>query len=80
MKPETIDVPIRLTLDGAEVRRLHLEPGDVVVVNVDSVSQFKAVEMRDLLARTFTENKVIVLGGGVTIDVIEGGQPESETT
>lgn len=72
MEAEKIDIPVRLTLadSGSEITRLHLDPGDTLIV---SLKERITAEQSRLLAgqvkEHFPDNEVVVLHGGMTLSV-----------
>jgi hypothetical protein len=66
----TID-PELLAHDGIvpdEVRRLHLHPGDTLIVRVSNLAPQQMREYRDVLAEWFPDNPVrVVLGEEILV-------------
>lgn len=67
-----------MELDGekllADVRRLRLEPDDVVVVCCDRMlSKHQAEQVRDYVKAAITGNEVLVLSNGLSIHIVSKG-------
>jgi hypothetical protein len=70
-----MDVP-----EITEARKLRVEAGDIIVLRVPYlISDNVRARMRDLAREAFSPAKVVILDGGVTLDVLaaEERQPAS---
>lgn len=59
----------RTIIDIKDVRRLRLNPGDVLVVRID-VTEAAAVEIAEQLDDYFPDNRVMVLSPGADVEVL----------
>lgn len=76
MELQPIHVPIRLTLADAEVTRLHVDPGDTIILRVErAMLKTEAEQFRDQLKELFPGNPVIVLTRGAAIDIAKTTEP-----
>jgi len=61
-----------MTIEIEDVKRLRLQPGDVLVVRMPvRVSQEAAAAIVDDLDGCFPDNRVVVLAPGVELEVVE---------
>lgn len=66
----------QLVAETAEIKRLALQPGDIIVVTLAYILPLEArVNIRNLLEGLFQGHKVLVLEGGAEISLI---QPANE--
>ena len=60
-----------------DVERLHLEPGDVVVVRVDQrITVEQAARIKELVAPVVAPNRVLVTGSDVRLQVLSRDDPD----
>jgi hypothetical protein len=65
----TLEVTVTIELE--DVRRLHLDPGDVLVVRLPHrPSPEEAWHLRERLADVFPGRKALILGPGADIEVL----------
>jgi hypothetical protein len=65
---------IELLVRG-DIRRLHLEPGDRVVITVnDYLTADTVKQMRKQLELMFPKNRVIFMVGGARLNVVREGE------
>ena len=69
---------VKLTVDGVEieeVRRLSLKPGDIVMLSTERILRTSEgerirIEMKSFLKRLGYENEVVILDGGLRVEVV----------
>lgn len=65
---------IELTVRG-EIRKLHLEPGDKVIVTVkDYLTSDTIKNMRRQLELMFPQNRIVFMVGGARLDIVKKGE------
>ena len=64
------DLP-RDPFELAEVRRMPLQPGDIVVVECDQLLTRSTIkDLQDYFAAHFAPHKVVVVSGGLHVSVV----------
>lgn len=72
MEASTIDIPVRLTLaeSDSEITRIHVDPGDYIVVSIkDRITEDQSRALAAQVKEKFPDNEVLVLHGGITLSV-----------
>lgn len=74
------EIPVHLTIEDYEARKLRLLPGDVVVVNVPGtrIPQEIAERVQKIAEDVFPDNKVLVLANGIDLTIVTPDEVEPD--
>lgn len=60
------------SIDIEDIKRVHLNPGDVLVIQVDKpISSATHKRIKELLHDVWPDNKAVVLDAGIDLEVVE---------
>jgi hypothetical protein len=69
-------VEVKLKVAEAEIRRLGLKPGEVLVAKVDEdLDQEELHALFLQISPLFPDNKVLVVDRNITFEAVDGGAP-----